>query len=82
MIFTDFSTSHMTKPTLRFECFQITDYIGPYSEKLGPSNWTAASTTCTNLGMRLMTIDSREEESRVVQNLSVTNEYVKESKIK
>ena len=58
----------------RFQCFQISDYIGPYSEQMGPSNWTAASITCANLGMRLMTIDSREEELRVVQNLSVTNE--------
>ena len=27
----------------RFQCFQISDYIGPYSEQMGPSNWTAAS---------------------------------------
>ena len=54
----------------------IAVHVGSYSEEMGPSNWTRANTMCSDLGMRLLTIDSPEEESRVVENISLSNEYV------
>ena len=54
----------------------IAVHVGSYSEEMGPSNWTRANTMCSDLGMRLLTIDSPEEESLVVENISLSNEYV------
>ena len=50
--------------------------IGTYGEQMGPSDWSTANTTCADLGMRLLTIESPEEETHVAQNLSLSNEYV------
>ena len=54
----------------------IAVHVGSYSEEMGPANWTRANTTCSDVGMRLLTIDSPEEELRVVGNISPPNEYV------
>ena len=54
----------------------IAVHVGSYSEEMGPANWTRANTTCSDVGMRLLTIDSPEEELRVVENISPPNEYV------
>ena len=54
----------------------IAAFIGTYGEQMGPSDWLIANTTCANLGMRLLTIESPEEETHVAHNLSLSNEYV------
>ena len=54
--------------------FSTAAFRGQYSSLLGPSDWSTANSACESQDLKLMTIDSQDEEDYVDQNLSLTNE--------
>ena len=45
---------------------------GPY----GPSTWYEANDTCEQQGLKLLTIDSQQEENYVAGSINSTSKYV------
>ena len=45
---------------------------GPY----GPANFQTAKAACEDLGQKLLTIDSREEEDYIKDNLDLVSKYI------
>ena len=47
----------------------VVGFMGRVTGPYGPSNWTTAKADCESKGLRLMTIDSQEEENYVNNTL-------------
>ena len=59
---------------LPFSAVPLGKITGPY----GPSTWYQANDTCEQQGLKLLTIDSQEEENYVNGTLNPGFEYVNE----